>query len=75
MQKKNPILSRGAMFSKLTRKNWSQSTEDRILNLFRPYATNGVAAEAEALADRIIEMLDKADSEELMNQLLDKAGM
>ena len=75
MQRKNPIISRGAMFSKLTRKNWSQSTEDRILNLFRPYTRNGVAAEAEALADKLIEMLDKADSEELMNRMLDKANL
>ena len=63
------------MFSKLMKKNWSESTEDRILNLFRPYAKNGAAAEAEALADRISEMLKKADSEELMNRMLDKAGM
>ena len=75
MQKQNPIISRGKMFSKLVKKKWSIPTEDRILNLFRPFAENGRGAEAEALAERLIEMLDKADSEEFMLKMLDDAGL
>ena len=76
MLRKNPTIMRGHLYSVLMKKDWSTSTTDRVLKvILTRYNDTDPWEPQEQLAEQLIGMLEKADSEEAMLWMLDKEGM
>ena len=76
MLRKNHTIMRGHLYAVLMKKDWSTSTTDRVLKvILTRYSDTDPWEPQEKLAEQLLGMLEKADSEEAMLWMLDKEGM